>query len=180
MGKIINLRLVVLTVSAVAAGAQLTVPLSRREPLSFSVTSTPHTDGLSASWSINLENMQNVRSTQFLYSGEVTLGTPPQTFLLQFDTGSSVPPTQWLWVASSTCGQCSATDYFTAAESSTYKYLGMQMQLYYGKGQCSGLLSTEVVGLESTDIQSYSQPFILVTEEQDFNSGFDGILVCAI
>lgn len=82
-----------------------------------------------------------------------------------------------MWVSSYLCGDCSATSYFYPLESSTYVSQKQQVQLSYGSGDCVGTLSTDVAGLESLDINSTGQNFILVTQEDDFDDGFDGILV---
>lgn len=103
----------------------------------------------------------------------MTLGTPPQPFQLIFDTGSS-----WMWVTSVACANC-ATNSFDPAESTTYETEDKEMHLYYGQGDCSGVVSYDTAGIGIVgEAPTSRQGFILVDQENDFGgSGFDGILV---
>ncbi|KAI8640974.1 aspartic peptidase domain-containing protein [Parasitella parasitica] len=65
------------------------------------------------------------------YVGEIAIGTPPQKFNVDFDTGSSD-----IWVPSSRCGSsCSTHNRFDGSKSSTYKEINSKTwQLSYGDG----------------------------------------------
>lgn len=103
----------------------------------------------------------------------MSLGTPPQEFELLFDTGSS-----WLWVPDTTCEACQAHHTFNPALSSTYQTNKEYIHLEYGKGSCSGFISTDNARIGFPEFEAMNQPFVLVNDSAD-NQGFqaDGILV---
>ncbi|CAG9315218.1 unnamed protein product [Blepharisma stoltei] len=87
----------------------------------------------------------NIPLTNYLdaqYYGPISLGTPPQPFIVVFDTGS---PT--LWVPSSKCTSlaCSLHHTYNSAASSTYAKNGTSISLQYGKGACSGFISQDTL-----------------------------------
>ncbi|KAG8746040.1 Type I transmembrane sorting receptor [Ceratobasidium sp. 414] len=98
-----------------------------------------------------------------LWAGEITIGTPPQTFLVDFDTGSAD-----LWVPSSTCttGGCKGHKTFDLSKSSTVKPQSGKFSISYGDGSTSsGPIFTDTVtvaGLTAND-----QFFSAVTAESD-------------
>lgn len=153
------------------AMAQIRVPLTLQQTPLDLTTFAPFGD--SEEWPTNMTNTQNVRDMQFQYIGWMTLGTPPQPFQLIFDTGSS-----WMWVTSGACGGC-ATHSFNPAQSGTYQTDNEPEHLYYGQGDCSGVLSYDTAGIGAAGLAPVSQQsFILVDQENDFGgTGFDGILV---
>ena len=98
------------------------------------------------------------------------MGTPPQSFQVIFDTGSS-----WLWVPSSTCTACVGRHRFTPSQSSTYASKGEIVSLKYGTGQCQGVNSTDVVTIGGLTVRK--QAFLAVRAEQDMlGVQADGIL----
>lgn len=76
------------------------------------------------------------------YYGQVYLGTPKQSFLVLFDTGSSN-----LWVPSSTCKNCGAHNKFTDTDSSTYIANGTDFFIEYGTGELKGYLSSDILNI---------------------------------
>ncbi|CAI9264138.1 unnamed protein product [Lactuca saligna] len=108
------------------------------------------------------------------YYGEISIGSPPQTFTVIFDTGSSN-----LWVPSSKCIfsiACYFHNRFKGTKSSTYTKIGDNLQINYGSGSISGFSSKDTV--QVGDICVEDQDFIEVTKEGSlaFVIGkFDGI-----
>ncbi|KAL4978246.1 aspartic peptidase domain-containing protein [Aspergillus desertorum] len=108
------------------------------------------------------------------YFSEIQLGTPPQTFKVVLDTGSSN-----LWVPSSECGSiaCYLHQKFDSSASSTYKKNGSDFAIKYGSGSLSGFVSND--NLQIGDLKVKGQDFAEATSEPGlaFAFGrFDGIL----
>lgn len=108
------------------------------------------------------------------YYGEISIGTPPQTFSVIFDTGSSN-----LWVPSSKCLfsiPCYFHSKYVARKSSTYTANGKSCHIKYGSGSISGFFSQDNV--EIGDLVVKDQVFIEATREGSISfllAKFDGI-----
>merc|ERR1719253_335176 len=84
------------------------------------------------------------------YYGPVTIGTPPQEFLVVFDTGSAD-----FWVPSESCPKmsqnCKAKTAYDSTKSSTYSAVPSggktAFQIMYGSGPVSGKFGQETVTL---------------------------------
>ncbi|XP_067387928.1 gastricsin-like isoform X3 [Emydura macquarii macquarii] len=108
------------------------------------------------------------------YYGEISIGTPPQNFLVLFDTGSSN-----LWVPSVYCQSqaCTTHTLFDPNNSSTYSSSGQTFSLQYGSGSLTGVFGYDTVTIQ--DISITHQEFGLSETEPGTNfvySQFDGIL----
>ncbi|KAF2670853.1 aspartyl proteinase [Microthyrium microscopicum] len=108
------------------------------------------------------------------YFSEIQLGTPPQTFKVIMDTGSSN-----LWVPSSECSSiaCYLHTKYDHESSSSYSKNGSEFAIQYGSGAVEGYVSKDTLILG--DIKLKDQLFAEVTSEPGlaFAFGkFDGIL----
>ncbi|XP_020221911.1 aspartic proteinase [Cajanus cajan] len=109
------------------------------------------------------------------YYGEIAIGTPPQTFTVIFDTGSSNT-----WVPSSRCIfslACLTHVRYRSSQSSTYRENGTSAAIQYGSGAISGFFSYDDVKVG--DIVVKNQEFIEATREPGttfVTAKFDGLL----
>jgi len=116
---------------------------------------------------VPIKNYQNSE-----YIGTVDIGTPPQTFQVVYDTGSSN-----LWVPGSSCRSkgCNNKNKYSHSKSSTYQADGRSISIAYGTGSMTGYLSKDVVSVGGI---SSPATFAEATSLADFFDGqpLDGIL----
>ncbi|XP_046890410.1 gastricsin-like isoform X2 [Hypomesus transpacificus] len=108
------------------------------------------------------------------YYGAITIGTPPQSFQVLFDTGSAN-----LWVDSIYCNTqaCNTHTKFNPQASSTYSANGQTFYLPYGAGSLNGVFAYDTVNVGGIVINN--QEIGLSTNEPGQNfvvAKFDGIL----
>jgi hypothetical protein len=119
-----------------------------------------------------IDNFKNYDDVEYI--GNITIGTPPQTFRVVFDTGSSN-----LWVPSTTCNDagCQQKLKFNQRASSTFVNNGEPIQIQYGTGSMSGVLGADNV-FPSPGLKVAAQTFGVATHLASFFQGqpMDGIL----
>nr|XP_040018008.1 gastricsin-like [Gasterosteus aculeatus aculeatus] len=108
------------------------------------------------------------------YYGAISIGTPPQSFQVLFDTGSAN-----LWVDSVYCNTqaCNTHTKFNPQQSSTYSGKGQTFYLPYGAGSLYGTFGYDTVNVGGIVINN--QEIGLSTNEPGQNfvvAKFDGIL----
>jgi len=115
------------------------------------------------------------------YYGTVELGTPPQSFTVIFDTGSSN-----LWVPKIGCKNCGywfingGKSKYDETKSSSFQKDGSDFHIQYGSGDVQGFFSVDQVTL-ADDIVVANQKFAEVSDAGGLGVGyvmgqFDGIL----
>lgn len=112
----------------------------------------------------------NADSSDFLnaqYFADITLGTPPQSFKVILDTGSSN-----LWVPSQSCSSiaCFLHTKYDSSSSSTFKKNGSEFKIQYGSGAMEGFVSKD--DLTIGDLKIKGQDFAEATSEPGLTFAF--------
>nr|QOL01246.1 putative extracellular protein TR9_052 [Trebouxia lynnae] len=164
--------------SVCAQDQLIKVSLDKR-PLSLDQVSSPQRRAEQLGLLQSADGGEDIPILNFLdaqYYGQIGLGSPPQNFLVVFDTGSSN-----LWVPSSQCSwfsiACDLHHKYHAANSATYTKNNTKFAIQYGSGSLSGFLSNDIMTLGSLEVQH--QTFAEATKEPGLAfvaAKFDGIL----
>ncbi|KAH6944834.1 hypothetical protein HPB50_005509 [Hyalomma asiaticum] len=116
-----------------------------------------------------LDNYQNMQ-----YFGQLTIGTPPQSFKLLMDTGSSN-----FWVPSAKCKEsmaCRDHAKYDSSKSSTYKASSLSIRIRYSGGVVRGFTSIDNVGVGPATVTQYKFAEMDHADGKLFrNAKYDGI-----
>uniref|UniRef100_H0XTD3 Peptidase A1 domain-containing protein n=1 Tax=Otolemur garnettii TaxID=30611 RepID=H0XTD3_OTOGA len=124
---------------------------------------------------VTYESLRNY--LDLVYVGLITIGTPPQTFKVVFDTGSAD-----FWVPSVLCytESCDTHEHFNPQRSSTFRLPTgpvRTVKLRYGSGDILGIVGYDT--LKIGDLEDINQAFVQsIWQDHAFGSlaPFDGIL----
>ncbi|CAE6459097.1 unnamed protein product [Rhizoctonia solani] len=129
------------------------------------------------------QDVQLADEDEELWAGEISIGTPGQKFLIDFDTGSAD-----LWIPSSSCQTegCQNKNVYTFSSSSTAKEVSssQKFSISYGDGStASGPVYTDTVSAGGLSVTN--QSFSAVTSEsssfsQDPSDGIMGLAFSSI
>lgn len=160
--------------SIALASSLVRVPIHKMKSLStiyreHGLTYLPSFNKYGSNPEIVISDYQNAE-----YYGQITIGTPPQTFSVIFDTGSSN-----LWVPSSTCTSCGSHALYQSSNSNSYLKNGTVFNIQYGSGPVSGFLSADNVNFGGELV--LKQTFAEINDVQGLGMAysmgkFDGIL----
>ncbi|KAM9234749.1 gastricsin isoform 2-T4 [Dugong dugon] len=102
------------------------------------------------------------------YFGEISIGTPPQNFLVLFDTGSSN-----LWVPSVYCQSqaCTSHPRFNPSESSTFSTNGQTFSVQYGSGSLTGFFGYDTLTVSGQQSSQDGGALILGGVDNSLYSG---------
>jgi predicted aspartyl protease len=160
---------------AIATEALVRVPLTKLDKTlkqemaeeGYTYTGVEEMPLLGDTNSVTFQDFQNAQ-----YYGPITIGTPPQTFNVIFDTGSSN-----LWVPSKGTQILNFHKKYDHSKSSTYVANGTKFAIQYGSGSLTGFVSQDTVNIGTAAVKD--QLFAEATVEPGlaFKIGkFDGIL----
>lgn len=100
------------------------------------------------------------------YLMNITIGTPPQQFLVQVDTGSSD-----LWIPSNSL----LYNGYDPLASRTFEQLDERFSIQYVKDSATGYWALDTVGLGGSDVQIEGQKFAVANNAPDATMGILGI-----
>ncbi|KAG8261042.1 lysosomal aspartic protease-like [Homalodisca vitripennis] len=133
---------------------------------------TGHLKALSKkSGEISLKDVQDM-----YYYGPITVGTPPQKELVDFDTGSAdlwVPSKQ---ICKSQPSYCKVHRTYNDKKSKTYKKNGKPFSITYGSGEVSGFVSQDNIKVGGLPVKGQLFGEATEIDSNTASAKFDGLL----
>lgn len=107
------------------------------------------------------------------YVGQVSVGTPSQTFQIILDTGSAD-----FWLADSSCTSsgCSEISLFDSSSSSPFQSSSTPFEIQYGSGAAQGTLASDSVSLAGYTVQSQTLAVVDQLAANTLNYPASGIM----
>ena len=129
---------------------------------------TAPANGLGSTAIIALKNFND-----FAYTGLVSIGTPPQTFQVEFDTSSSN-----FWIVGISCETivCSHKKKWNPRSSSTQRTNGKKIIVSYDQGASTGVVYTDTVAVGGIRLSSFDFGVMTQVEEKFGATPFDGVM----
>lgn len=160
-------KLVVALLLLSSAAAIKRVPLKKKERTGLGKIQLAEAEDGSTT-DIVIKDYENAQ-----YYGDISVGTPPQTMTVIYDTGSSN-----LWVPDAKPSAFSRHSIYDHDASSTYVANGSTFDIEYGSGPVSGVYSRDTVLLGDFELDDYL--FAEVNDTSGLGAGyalgkFDGI-----
>ncbi|KAF9974868.1 hypothetical protein BGZ73_001643 [Actinomortierella ambigua] len=105
------------------------------------------------------------------YYGTVMIGEPPQSFKIDFDTGSS----QFI-ISTKDCTECSGTSHYEPSASKTFRPSGEPWHITYGDmSHAEGRLGHDDVTIDDINVKN-QQLAMVYSESAGFDDTIDGIM----
>lgn len=119
-------------------------------------------------------NAFNISLPQYDYHAEIFVGTPPQKFRINIDSGSC-----HVWLHSSKCAKtqtaCQTSHLYDSSISSSYRQNGRPFQVNYLRARASGFISADVFRLGNFTVMD--QEFGEIVDSKGMEDGnFDGVM----
>jgi len=111
----------------------------------------------------------------FEYCQNVTVGTPPQQFLLIPDTGSAN-----LWVTDKNCKKCKGKHLFDQTASTSYKANGQAWTIQYGTGSAKGILGVDTFAIGAIGTMQLAIPTTTFGQATSIDADFQQDVVDGI
>jgi hypothetical protein len=106
------------------------------------------------------------------YVANISIGTPPQVFEVNFDTGSSD-----LWIPDASCNQCEKKHLYEQNSSSTYEDEQAKWSIGYGDGsRANGIVGADTVNIgDDSGLNIANVSFGQATDMAGDFGGYDGM-----
>lgn len=142
------------------------IPISQRLRSTSAASVHEQNDCIGASLGANATGISLINCINYYYAITVQIGTPPQSFELQFDTGSNV-----LWLPANSSIH-NVSPIFSCPDSSTCTQTNEVYTLAYADdSEASGYAGSDMLSISGTDIMVRNQILLVQNESNMFFEG---------